>query len=344
MTTPTKSLALYPRKSRPRAFVAGFLFAGIAALGGCGKESAPAGRRGAGGPAPVVAGMVERKVAPLALEAIGSVEAIRTANVRAQVTGILQKVDFQEGREVKEGELLFEIDPRPFQNALRSAEAELQRAHVQVNTANAEAERYQALSEQGMVSKEQFQSIQSNQQTLQASLLVAESAVESDRLQLEYCSIRAPLTGLTGSLNVHEGDLIRASDPGAALVVINQLSPIYVTFSVSQQQIPVIARYRKAGKLAVKVTPGGAAENAVEGELTFFDNAIDSSTGTLKLKATFANEDHRLWPGQFVNVNLLLAAPEVLVVPAVAVQRDQEGAHVFVIKADRTAELRPVTL
>lgn len=312
-------------------------------LAGCGKEPAAPGRRGGGGPAPVVVGKAERKVAAVALDSIGTVEAIRTTTVRSQVTGMLMKVGFQEGRDVKEGDLLFEIDPRTFQNALRSAEAEAQKVRVQLETANLDVTRYRSLSEQGMVSKEQFQSIQTNQQSLQAALLAAGAAQETARLQLDFCTIRAPIAGRTGTLNVHEGDLVRAGDAGTGLVVINQMSPIYVTFSVPQQYLAPITKYRGAGTLRVVANPAGG-DTSAEGELTFLDNAIDPSTGTLKLKATFPNADQRLWPGQFTEIHLVLAAPEMLVIPTVAVQRDQSGSHVFVVKPDGTAEFRTVTI
>ena len=325
-------------------FATAALAAAILPLGGCEKQAKPTGRRGAGGPAPVMVAKVERRVAPLTLDAVGSVEAIRTANIRAQITGLLLKIHFQEGQEVQAGDLLFEIDPRPFQTALRSAEAELQRVRAQLDNANTELERYQPLSTQGLISKEQFQTLKSNQQALEASLHVAEAAVETDRLQLEFCSIRAPLGGRTGALNVHEGDLIRASDPGTSLVVINQLNPIYVTFSVPQQHLATIAHYRNAGKLIVTASATGTTEAPVQGELTFIDNAIDASTGTLKLKATFQDDNHRLWPGQFAEIHLVLAAPEAVLVSSAAVQRDQNGAHVFVVQENQTAEFRTVKI
>ena len=318
----------------------------FAGLAGCAKKAAaPAGGRGgAGGPAPVTTGKVEHKVMPVALNAIGSVEPIRTASVRSQVTGVLLKLHFQEGQEVKEGDLLFEIDSRPFVNALRQAEADLEKAKVQHETSLTEVNRYRGLSEQGMVSKEQYQTIQDNERALRAALGAAEAAVANDRLQVEFCSIRAPISGRTGGVGAHEGDLVRESDSGTSLVTINQLSPIYVTFSVPQQNLASISRYRAAGSLSVIARPPGQNEEPEKGELTFIDNTIDATTGTLKLKATFPNEDRRLWPGQFATNTLTLASPTTLVVPAAAVQNGQKGQYVFVVKADQTAEERPVTI
>jgi multidrug efflux system membrane fusion protein len=317
----------------------------VTGLAGCAGKTQPAGRgTGASAPAPVVVGKVERKVVPVGLDVIGAVEPIRTASVQSQVTGVLLKVHFQEGQEIKQNDLLFEIDPRSFQNALRQAEADLQKVRVQLETAQAEVVRYRGLSEQGMVSKEQYQSIQDNERSLRAALASSAAAVENDRLQLEYCSIRAPISGRTGSLGAHEGDLVRASDATVSLVVINQMSPIYVTFSVPQQYLAAISRYRAAGSISVAARPPGEIEAPETGELTFIDNAIDPTTGTLKLKASFPNDDRRLWPGQFANIRMTLTSPSVLVVPAAAVQNDQTGQHVFVVKPDQTAELRVVTI
>jgi multidrug efflux system membrane fusion protein len=321
-------------------------------LGGCSDSSQPAagagagrggGRGGAGGPAPVFVGRAQRKVVPLTLDAIGAVEPVRTAALRSQVTGILVKIAIQEGQDVKQGDLLFEIDSRPFQNALQSAQADSQKITVQLENARSQVARYRALSADSMVSKEQFQTIQDNERALQAQALASESAIANARLQLEYSSIRAPITGRTGNLSVHEGDLVRANDLGA-MVTINQLNPIYVTFGVPQQHLAALARYRAEGTLAVSVIPPGVDEAAEKGELTFMDNMVDSTTGTLKLKATFVNEAHRLWPGQFTTVSVTLATPKVLVVPSSAVQNSQNGQHVFVVKPDNTAELRPVTI
>ncbi len=341
-----------PRRLPGGTFALGALLI-LTGLAGCAeKDAAPAaptgggGRRGGGGggPAPVVVGKVEHKMMPIALNAIGAVEPIRTASVRSQVTGVLLKLHFQEGQEVKEGDLLFEIDSRSFVNALRQAEADLQKVRVQHETALAEVTRYRSLSEQGMVSKEQYQSIQDNERTLSAALGSTEAAVENDRLLLEYCSIRAPISGRTGSVGAHEGDLVRASDTTVSLVVINQLSPIYVTFSVPQQNLAGITRYRAAGTISVMSKPPGQNEAPEKGELTFIDNTIDATTGTLKLKATFPNEDRRLWPGQFASIVVTLDSPLALVVPAAAVQNGQRGQFVFVVNPDQTAEERLVTL
>jgi multidrug efflux system membrane fusion protein len=312
-------------------------------LTGCADNAKPSAGRG-GGAAPVVAGKVERRVVPLTLDAIGAVEPSRTATVRSQVTGTLIKIHFTEGQVVKQGDVLFEIDSRPFQNSLRSAEADLQRIKVQLGTAQAQVDRYRTLNEGALVSQEQFQSIADSARALQSQQLASESAAANARLQLDYCLIRAPLDGRTGNVTVHEGDLIRGNDSAGQLVTVHQISPINVTFGVPQQYFGSLVQYRSQGALKIKVTPPGPDDRPEEGELTFMDNNVDASTGTLKLKGTFPNPKQRLWPGQFATVTLTLAAPEVLTVASSALQTSQAGQHVFVIKEDKTAELRPVTV
>lgn len=321
----------------------------VSLLSGCGEKPAAAsggggkGGRG-GGTAPVVVGQAQRKIVPLVIEAIGAVEPIRATAVRSQVTGILQKIAIKEGQDVKEGDLLFEIDPRPFINALKSAEADLQKAKVQLETARTQVARYRTLTADQMVSKEQFEKISDTARSLESEVLADESRVSTAKLQLEYCSIRAPLAGRTGNMSVHEGDLVRVNDAGGLLVTINQLNPIYVTFGVPQQYLATLARYRATGTLKVTVVPPGIDEKPEEGILTFMDNTVDSSTGTLKLKGSFPNDSQRLWPGQFATVKVTLASPEALTVPSAAIQTSQAGQYVYVISAEKVAELRPVVV
>lgn len=314
--------------------------------GGAGGGGGAPGGRGGGGAAPVVVGTVLRKKVPLVIDGVGAVEAIRTAGIRSQVTGVLQKIAIREGQDVKEGDLLFEIDQRPFLNALRTAQADLERLKVQLGTAKAQAERYSSLEAGQMVSKEQFQKIADDARALEAQVRAKESDVANARLQLDYSAIKAPISGRSGNLAVHEGDLVRANanEATSVLVTINQLTPIYVTFGVPQQHLAALNRYRAERALEVKVVPPGADEQPEVGELTFVDNMVDPATGTIKLKATFANAAHRLWPGQFAHVTVTLAEPEVLTVPANAIQNSQAGQFVYVVTADRIAEQRPVAV
>jgi len=321
-------------------------------LSGCGETKPAGGAGGAGGAkggrgggaAPVLAGTVQRKTVPLMIEAIGAVEPIRTTAVRSQVTGTLQRIAIKEGQDVKEGDLLFEIDPRPFVNALKSADADLQKAKVQLETARTQVNRYRGLTADQMVSKEQFEKLMDTAKALESEVLADEAKLSTAKLNVDYCSIRAPLSGRTGNMTVHEGDLVRTNEAGGLLVTINQLNPIYVTFGIPQQYLGTLSRYRATGALKVKVVPPGPDEKPEEGVLTFMDNTVDSSTGTLKLKASFPNAQQRLWPGQFATVSVTLATPEALTVPSSSVQTSQTGQHVYVIKADKTAELRPVVV
>lgn len=336
----------------PRARSIFLLFALGLVVSGCTKNDGAAsargpgagggGRRGGGGVPPVLVGKVHRKSMPLMLEAIGAVEPIRTAALRSQVTGMVMKIHFNEGQDVKAGDLLFEIDPRPFQNAVRSTEADLQNLRIQLDTAQAQVARYHTLNEQALVSKEQFQAINDTARSLEAKILASEAAASNARLQLDYCSIRAPLSGRTGNVGAHEGDLVRASDAAVSLVTIHQLDPIYVTFGVPQQNLVSLARYRAEGPISVSAAPSGTDGATEKGELTFIDNAVEPTTGTIKIKATFSNEAHRLWPGQFSSVRVTLASPEMLTVPTSAVQNDQKGQHVFVVTEAQIAELRDV--
>jgi multidrug efflux system membrane fusion protein len=315
---------------------------------GCGEKPAAGsggrGGKGGGGPAPVLVGTVKKTVVPLVVEAIGAVEPIRTTAVRSQVTGTLLRRAIKEGQDVAQGDLLFEVDARPFRNALQSAEADLQKARVQLETAQAQVTRYRSLTTEQMVSKEQFEKITDTARALEAEVMAGESRVANARLQLEYCSIRAPMTGRSGTISVHEGDIVRANDSGAPLMTINQISPIYVTFGVPQQYLAALARYRALGTLQVAVVPPGIDQSPEQGELTFLDNTVDSSTGTLKLKGTFPNAANRLWPGQFATVAVTLASPEGLVVPVTALQNSQSGQYVYVVTAETTAEMRPVVV
>ena len=322
---------------------------------GCGEKnpapgaaggSSGGGKRGGGGAAPVYAGQVQKKIVPLVIEAIGAVEPIRTTAVRSQVTGTLIKIAITEGQNVTQGDLLFEIDPRPFKNALQSAEADLQKSRLQLETARTQVARYRLLTTDQMVSKEQFEKISDTARSLEAEMLSNESRLSTAKLQLEFCSIRAPLTGRTGNMTIHEGDLVRANanDATSTLLTINQLNPIYVTFGVPQQYLSVLTRYRAVGTLAVRVIPPGIDEKPEAGTLTFMDNMVDSSTGTLRLKGTFDNASQRLWPGQFATVTVVLDSPAVLTITSSAIQTSQKGQHVFVVQPDEKAELRPVVV
>jgi multidrug efflux system membrane fusion protein len=257
--------------------------------------------------------------------------------------GQLLKIHFKEGQDVKKGELIFTIDPAPYKEKLNNAEARLSQDLVQLQFNKSETERYGALLEMGGVSKSEYE----NKQTLAASyeaIIKGDRAnVENARLQLDYCYIRAALDGRTGTYGVHEGTMVRENE--TRLAVINQITPVYVKFSVPEKYLFEIRKYIVKEQLKVKANIPGTKENAQKGVLTFIDNAVDSSTGMILLKATFPNKDKALWPGQFVNVSLQLAVePEAIVVPAKAVEIGQKGAYIFVVKPDKKVEYRIVTV
>ena len=290
----------------------------------------------------MTAAAVIQKTVPLQLRAIGNVEAYSTVGVKSQIGGVLMRVHFKEGQDVGNGALLFTIDPRPYEAALKQAEANLAKDIAQLENAREEVRRYSELVKKGYVAQEQFDQIRTNFAALEATVNADKAAVENAQLQLKYCYIYSPLTGRTGSLISYEGNLIKAN-ADTSMVVINQIQPIYVTFSVAEQYLTEIKKYMATEKVKVNAIIGTDEPHPVEGVLTFVDNAVDTATGTIKLKATFANQEKRLWPGQFVNVVVTLSTqPNAIVVPSPAIQAGQSGQYVFVIKSDLTVESRPV--
>lgn len=292
---------------------------------------------------PVTVGTVTQKTVPVQLTAIGNVEAVSTIQVKAQIGGALHKVHFREGQDVAKGALLFTIDPRPYEAQVKQAEANLAKDRAQMENARKDAGRYEGLAKKGYVAREQYEQYLTNATALEATVSADQAVLDNARLQLKYCSIYSPISGRTGSLIANEGNLIKAN-ADTAMVVINQIQPIYVTFSVPEQYLSEIKNYMAAGKLKVEAYASKDDAAPEEGVLSFVDNAVDLATGTVKLKATFPNMQRRLWPGQFVSAVLTLTnRPNALLVPAAAVQTGQNGQYVFVVKGDNTVESRPVS-
>lgn len=320
---------------------------GAIALGTACHPKEPAGKEGRGGrdrEALVTVATVKQKDVPLQIRGIGNVEAYSSVAVRAVVGGQLQGVHFQQGQDVKKGDRLFTLDARPLAAALAQAEAALARDTAQERNAAEQLRRYASLYREGGVSQEQYDQFRTNLAALQATVQASRASVEHARVQVGYATIRAPLSGRTGTLQITEGNLVRAND-ATPLVVINQVSPLYVTFSLPQKDLPQITRYQAQGRLKVAAALPGSDALTEVGELTFVENAIDPTTGTIKLRATFENPARRLWPGQFVKVAVTLATVRgALVVPSRAVQTSQQGQFVYVAKPDRTVEARPVGL
>ena len=297
------------------------------------------------GAVPVSVAMVMQKDVPVRVVAIGNVEPSTSVALKARVDGQIVAVKFKEGQEVRKGEVLFQIDARPFASALKQAEANALRDAAARDQARSQERRYKELLEKNFVSKEAYAQIATNAQTAEATAKASEAARESARLNLEYCTITAPIDGFVGKVLLQVGNMVKANDV-ISLVVINQVRPVYVSFAVPEQTLADIRRYMAATPLDVAVSSSDAEHKPLAtGKLVFIDNAVDSSTGTIKLRGSFENRDLALWPGQFVTTSLqLYEQKDALVVPARAVQTGPEGEFVFVFKPDATAETRKVTV
>lgn len=290
---------------------------------------------------PVTVAPVLAKTVPVRLYAIGNVEPFTTVAVKARVDGQILSVHFNEGDEVRQGQLLFEIDARPFAAALQQVQANLLRDRALLDRAADQEKRYQELLQKNFISPDAYGQVKTNRDSAAATIRADEAAVASAKLQLDYCSIRSPVTGYAGKIAIQRGNLVKANDTGP-LVTINQVVPIYVSFSVPEQNLSDVRLHQAKGDLAVRANvPHIAAP--IEGKLIFVDNSADLSTGTIKLKATFPNKDKAMWPGQFVNVALTLyEQQDAIVAPSVAVQNGPNGQYVFVLKTDQTVEMRPI--
>jgi multidrug efflux system membrane fusion protein len=331
-----------PKKHRARNIV--LVAAGVLVAAATARALVKSGAKG--GPraetVPVSATAVVQQSVPLTTKAIGNVEAFSTVAIRALVAGELQQIHFKQGQEVKKGDLLFTIDPRPLQAAFDQAVGTLAKDRSTLANARALAARYKKLFEEGIASKEDLDQYSTSADT-QAGLVAAdEAALENAKVQLSYATIRSPISGMTGNLLVYEGNLVKANDL-TPLVTITQATPIYVTFAVPEGELAKVNRARAAGPVRVDAALPSDETHPVAGVLSFVDNAVDATTGTIRLKATFENSERRLWPGQFVKVTVTTGVEaNALVVPSQAVQTGQDGPYVYVVKDDLTVEPRPV--
>jgi len=291
---------------------------------------------------PVTIGSAVQKSIPIQVRAIGTVEAYSTVSVKTMIGGQIMRVGFSEGQDVRKGDLLFEIDPAPYEAALKMAEAARARDIALKDNAEKEVRRYASLVEKNLVPRQQYDQFASSAAALEATVQADAAAVENARVQLAYCFIRSPIDGRTGSLLVQAGNLVKAND--ATLVTINQVTPIRVSFSIPEQYLADVRKYKAAGTLKVEAAPQDGKADPVPGDLSFIGNAVDPGTGTIQLKGTFPNTDRRLWPGQFANVVLTLTVRSgAVVVPSEAIQTGQQGQYVFVVRPDLTVDARPVT-
>jgi multidrug efflux system membrane fusion protein len=369
----------------------------LALAAGC-SDRASGTQRAAAPAVPVLVADAVRRDVPLDVGVIGTVQALTTVGVKSQVSGQVMKVNFAEGQDVSAGQLLFTIDPRPFEAALAQAQANVgrdtaqirqaeaafaqrqaevqqaianvERDQAQLENARVQEKRYKTLVDKELVAREQYDQFRTNLSALEATVQADRAAVENSRaaaqaaqagvenaraviradeaivetakLNLGYTTIRAPMSGRTGNLMLQAGNVVKANDDNP-MVVIAQVHPIYVSFTVPQQHLAAIKQYMAAGPLAVRATPPGAGKPTV-GRLTFVNNTVDPTTGTIQLKGTFDNAENVLWPGQYVEVVLTLTTESAIVVPSQAVQPGQQGSYVFVVKPDATVQPRPVEL
>jgi multidrug efflux system membrane fusion protein len=290
---------------------------------------------------PVTVAKVSQETIPVEVRVIGNGEAYSTVQVKSQVEGQVDRVYFQEGQDVKKGDLLFTIDRRPFEAALQQSQANLAKDAAQERNAEAQAGRNEQLFKEGIISKDQYDQVRTNADALKAAVRADQAAVENAKIELGYCSVYSPLDGRTGALMIHPGNVVKAND--TALVVVNQISPLYVDFSVPEQYLAEIKRFMAGGRLKVRAGVPNDPQHPEDGFVSFINNTVDTTTGTILLKGTFANAEKRLWPGQFVNVVLTLTSrPNAVVAPSQAVQTGQQGQYSFVVKDDHTVDLRPI--
>jgi multidrug efflux system membrane fusion protein len=320
------------------------LLAGALLVNGCSESDPPAAPATAPATVPVVAVAAVKKTLPLRLREIGNVEAYTTVGIKSRVDGPIVAVGFKDGDDVVKDQMLFEIDPHPLQTQLRQAQAALQRDEAQLANARIQTRRNEELLKKNFISKDAYDQIKTSEDVYIATVAVDQAAIHSAQLQLEHCTIRAPITGRAGRILLPEGNLVKANDT-ISLVIINQVSPIYVSFSVPEQNLAEIRSHMGTDPLPVVATTRDSGEPLGTGQLTFVDNTVDAATGTIRLKATFQNEDRKLWPGEFVTALLTLKEQsDVVAVPSQAIQTGPQGSYVFIVKTDMTAELRNVVL
>ena len=353
-----------------RLTAAAWALATVLALAACSDNAAAGKGRAQPPPVPVTVGDVVEKTIPVQLTAVGNAQAYTTVGIKSQINGQLVEVRFKEGQDVGKGDLLFVIDQRPFEAALRQAEAALNQRQAEVRQALAAVERdtaqlanarvqerrYRELVAKELIAREQYDQLNTNMAAMEATVEADRAAVENARaahqaaqanvdnarLQLGYTTLRSPIEGRTGNLLVQNGNILKANDE-SPIVVINQVHPIYVSFAVPEQHLADIKKHRAAGPLKVVARLPRQQETLATGELTFVNNAVDQTTGTIQLKATFANQDNVLWPGQYLDVMLQVTSRTAIVVPSQAIQPGQQGPYVFVVKPDQTVEARLVT-
>ena len=297
-----------------------------------------------GGAVPVLVVAATQQTLPVTVQAIGNVEAFTSVALKARIDGQILSVNFQEGKEVRKGDILFRIDPRPFEASLKQSEAQVLRDIASRDQAASQERRYQELLDKNFVSKDAYAQFRTNAATAEATSRGSQAMLENAKINLDYTVIRSPIDGVVGRALLQAGNMVKANDT-LSLVVINQVKPVYVNFAIPENQLPVVRDLMAKNPLTVEVTAPGTDKPLAAGRIAFLDNAVDQTTGTIKVRAVFDNGNVALWPGQFVTVRVKLYDQEnAIVVPSRAVQTGPSGQFVYVIKPDMTAEVRKITV
>lgn len=326
--------------------IMGLLLAGLFIVtGACGDKTATSqAAQPKRGPVPVATAVAVARDMPVELTAVGTVEAVATVNVKSRVSAELIGVHFKEGQEVKQGDLLFTLDKAPIEAAIRQAEAQLAKDKALLLKANQDLARQKPLAEKDVMSRQQYDQTLAAAAAAQATVQADLATIEGLKLQAGFCTIRSPINGVTGSLLIHRGNQIKANDDNKYLVSIRQVEPVYVSFALPEQHLGQVRQAQAGGRVTVAAMPAetGVGE-PVTGELAFVENTVDSATGTITLKASFANADRRLWPGRIVTITVALGTQtDAVVIPVQALQSGQSGRFVFVVGPDGTAQIKPV--
>jgi multidrug efflux system membrane fusion protein len=328
---------------------ASIVLAGLLLLSGCKSKTtstasaATTGRPQGGFSVPVAVAVAEKRDMPVMLSGLGNVTALYTVNLKSRVDGQIMQVDFKEGQDVKQGQLLVQIDPRPYQVALEQAKATLFKDQSQLTIQKRQLDRYRGLFNEGVISREQLDAQESATAALEGTVKADQALVDNAQLNLTYCRVTAPISGRIGIRLVDPGNMVHANDQNGMLV-ITELQPITVLFTLPEDSLHTVREHMKGGTLPVEIYSRDDQTKLATGKLQTIDNQIDQTTGTVRLKAVIQNEQNQLWPNQFVNVHLLLdTRKDATVIPSAAIQRGSQGTYVFAVKPDNTVEIRPVT-
>jgi len=293
-------------------------------------------------PVPVKVAQALQKDVPIQVKAIGNIEAFSSVEIKSQVSGQIARIHFREGSDVQKGDLLISIDPAPFQATLSQYEAALVRDQAQAKFAREQATRYQGLLTDGIVTRDQYELLLANAESLAATVVADRAMIRSAKIQLGYCSIRSPISGRTGTLALQQGNLVKSND--LPIVTVSQVSPIYATFSIPEKLLAQVKRAMAGKELRIEALIPNEPGSAEAGTVSFLDSSVNAATGTIKLKGAFANRSRKLWPGQFADLVMTLGLRKnAVLVPTHAIQNGQQGEFVYVVQPDRKVAMRQVT-